>query len=333
MRKNSDIFLTTFYTIPMPKRSIAVVLTVKNEATALPGLFDALERQTHLPDEVIITIAASQDETAQVAQSWKPASIKVVVEERVALTRSQGRNLGVKSAQSEIILFTDAGCLPESTWIEHICEPFQQKGVKLVSGLTWVRAENAWAEAQAPFVLVPPTQIETHPLPATRNMAILKDTFVKAGGFQDNLNFAEDFEFSRRLRAQKISAEFVPTAVVWWQPRSSFGAYFQMIRKLTLGDMQAQTWRFGHFSMIGRYFIFFILPFFFSRWLSLPEAIALSSSVYLFYLVLKTARFSFLNWKSYGWAPLLQLLTDVAVLVGIFQSLLTKQTKGKHISP
>lgn len=311
----------------MTPRSVAVVITVKNEANTLPDLLTALEKQTHLPDEVILTVAPSSDETLKIAQNWKPSNIKIRVEQRKNLTRSQGRNLGVQLAKSEIIAFTDAGCLPEPTWLEELLLPFIQKQVVLVSGLTWVKARNAWEEAQAPFVLVPPSKIEAHPLPATRNLAILRRNFLQSGGFLPELNFAEDYEFSRRLRAQNIQAEFVPTAVVWWQPRATALDFFQMIQRLTHGDMQAQTWRLGHVSMIARYVFFLAFPFFLSRWTFWFEALILSIVIYVFYLFLKTVRFSYLNWKSYLWAPLLQLLTDLAVLTGVIQSLLNKKTE------
>jgi len=311
----------------MSTRSVAVVITVKNEAFSLPDLLTAFEQQTQLPDEVIITVAESSDRTLEIARQWKPVNIQLQVEERKHLTRSQGRNLGVRLANCEIIVFTDAGCQPEQTWLEELVHPFHKKGIELVSGLTWVKANNAWEEAQAPFVLIPPTQIETNPLPATRNMAILKKSFLKFGGFQPNLNFAEDFEFARRLRSKNILAEFVPSAVVWWQPRTSFQDFFIMIQRLTIGDMQAHTWRLGHFSMVFRYVVFVLLPFFFALWLSPFESLVLSISIYFFYLFVKTIRFSFLNWKSYLWAPLLQLLTDIAVLTGMTQLLLVKKQK------
>ena len=309
----------------MRKPSVAVVVTVKNDAAALQVLLSALETQTHLPNEVVLTITDSQDKSVQVAQNWQPDNINAKVLFQDNLSRGAGRNLGVENTQVQIIVFTDAGCIPESNWLEELLKPFQDKKVKLVSGLTWVRSSNAWLEAQAPFVLVPPPKIESHPLPATRNMAIRRTVFVEHQGFNPSLNFAEDYELARRIREQGVHAEFASTAVVWWQPQSNLLGFYTMMKHLTQGDMQARTWRLGHLTIILRYLVFLLVPICLIIWISAVQASILGLATYSFYLFLKTISFSYQNWRAYFWAPLLQLTTDLAVLSGLAGFALAKK--------
>lgn len=329
LQRNSDFLLSTFYTIDMAKMSTAIVITVKNDEVGLQKLLQRIAEQTVLPDEVIITVANSLDESLRVAQSWWCEGITVKVISLTKATRAYGRNIGVAKAKSEIIVFTDAGCVPEKNWLEELTIPFQSQTTKLVSGLTWVKSKNSWEEAQAPFVLVPPNQIPVHPLPATRNMAILKTVFLKHKGFHPDLNFAEDYEFARRLSSKNILAEFVPSAVVWWQPRANIPEFMSMIYRLTSGDIQARTWRLGHFTMMARYAVFLSLPWFFSFWVDTKDSVMLSLLCYLFYICIKTVRFPYQNWKSYIWSPLLQLLTDLTILVSLGQALLRLKKSRK----
>ncbi len=58
---------------------ISVVISVKNEEHSLAGLFAGLERQSKLPDEVVIVDGGSTDNTHHVLMQWKPSFRKVII--------------------------------------------------------------------------------------------------------------------------------------------------------------------------------------------------------------------------------------------------------------
>lgn len=309
----------------MGKTKVSVVVTVKDDALGLAHLLADLDQQTHPPEEVVLAVATSTDATWSVAQRWQPRSTtKVVLDVRQA-TRAQGRNHGVAAAKSPIIAFTDAGCRPTPAWLEELARPFAQNAkLELVSGFTWVKAESSWQEALAPFVLVPFHQISSHPLPATRNMAIRKATFIHHQGFQPELQFAEDYEFARRLQAAGVESVFVPQAKVYWQGRSNLLLFANMIFHLTKGDIKANTLRLGHFTMWLRYALLLLTIAFLATVFSPGQAAGMGAIIYANYLILKTLRFSYQKRSSYLLAPLLQLVTDMAVLSGTFSGLLER---------
>lgn len=299
------------------KLGCTVVLTVMNDAAALARTLHTLETQTRLPEELILAVADSQDNTLGVAQNCAAKHSWVKILQVGKATRSQGRNLAVQGSSQKIIVFTDAGCLPEPEWLAELLVPFQNAETALVSGLTVVSNTSSFAEAQGAFVLVPPGKIDKHPLPATRNMALRKSTFLQHQGFREELNFAEDYEFARRLQTVGVHSEFAPQAVVAWEARDSIRDYFSMILRLTQGDIQAETWRRGHITMWLRYLVLFMLGFItFLVTNSLISVISFTTILYLGYLLLKLSRFQFSRSGSYFWAILLQVLTDMAVLLG-----------------
>ncbi len=289
------------------KQPISLVVTVKNDAAGLQRLLASLVEQTRLPEEVILVVADSTDQTLAVAQAWQPANIKVRVAVLPEANRSVGRNYGVNLAQHDLIVFTDAGCVPELTWLAELTAPFKDSKVKLVSGYTAGEGQNSWKEAQIPFVLVPLVKVEDHPLPATRNMAIRRTVFTDIGGFRADLNYAEDFELARRLRAAGIQAMFIPEAVVHWRPRATIGGFFRMIIHLTAGDITAGIIRPGLLTMWLRYLVF-------SAILLCQPIVGLI--LYLAYLIFKTAQQKFSYKKTYLVAMGLQIIGDLAVLVG-----------------
>lgn len=324
---------------------VTVVITVKNDAVALGELLNLLNKQSRLPDEVVITVAgafaedeetsnknrdrqasstSSDNATLVIAKSWRPRRGGKQVIPVGQVTRGQGRNLGVAAARHDLIVFTDAGCYPEPNWLDNLLEPFSKsQTTKLVSGFTWVDTRSAWQEAQGRMVLVPLEEIDQHPLPATRNMALRRSVFIKAKGFKPQLNYAEDYELAKRLQQLAVKSEFAPNAKVIWQGRTNLGSYYGMIFYLTRGDILAGTWRFGHFSMWLRYLAFIVTIYLVIQFMTEPVSIIFIILIYIAYLLIKTQKYSFSNRLSYIWSPLLQLVTDMAVLGGTATGLLT----------
>lgn len=287
------------------KMRVGLVIPVKNDGSALEELLISLKNQSRQPDEIVIVLAESTDGSVEIAKKWqkKWKNIRVLVEP--FLNRSQARNHGAITSNSEIIVFTDAGCIPDTQWLAKLVEPFEINQVELVGGFTKGRWSTAFEEAQIPFVLVPLKKVEKHPLPATRNMAIARKLFLETGGFREDLNFAEDFEFSRRLRDRGSNAVFVADAKVSWRPRSNLSEFFRMIFSLTFGDLQAGILRLGLMTMWLRY-LFFTVLFILNPLLGL---LTLSA-----YLTVKTGSFEFTQPLAYFYAAILQVFCDMAVL-------------------
>ncbi len=324
LRTDTDKKTTVCDTTHMSQTKFSLIITVKDDATALTELLTSIESQTHALDEVIITVAPSSDDTLSVAKNWKPKkTYKKVLELEPNATRSTGRNAGAEVATGSIVCFTDAGCVLSPSWFEKIIHAFSLPETKLVSGFTTSTKNSPLEEIQGAFTLVSLARTGKHPLPATRNMAVKKDIFEAVGPFRDELNYAEDFEWSRRAKAKGIVSTFVPDAKVWWKPRQSWYEFWLMIFKLTAGDMQAQTWRWGHLSMWGRYLLLLLLSwgvwkFSDNLWL----AVGIFLLLWSFYVLAKMTKFAFTHRASYAYLPLAQALTDSAVLTGTLAGVL-----------
>lgn len=298
----------------MVEGKISVIITVKNDASALEQLLLALGKQSLLPSEVIVTVAQSTDTTLSLLKKMATRFPYLSFKDVGEATRSQGRNEGVQMSTGDILVFTDAGCLPEVTWLEKLTESLRlDRKEELVSGLTLGNPKNAWEAAQIPFVLVHPSDYPQHPLPATRNMAVRRNVFFRVGEFRSTLNTAEDYEWSIRAQQLHVLATFVPEAVVRWRPRTTRQSFWQMIFSLTQGDVQARTWRVGHFTMLARYLVFAVLIWLFGF---------LGVSVWILYLAMKSFRTSQKNKTSFWHTMELQVLVDSAVCSGFLSGLM-----------
>ena len=75
----------------------ALIMTVKNEAEALPRLFETLALQTKQPDEIIVADGGSTDDTVNLLLAAAPLFRLRVLECHDA-NISQGRNAAIREA-------------------------------------------------------------------------------------------------------------------------------------------------------------------------------------------------------------------------------------------
>ncbi len=177
---------------------VSVIVAARNEAQNLPGLLDALRTQSYPTDrlELIVVDDDSTDETysilshhttrmqnlvplqvAEVPDGWSP--------KKWALTTA------IKAARGEIIVTTDADCLPGSQWVETMVGCFDDPAVGLVMGPAPVMTSSLGRWYEALFL----DSISLDALAAGgasnglaltctgRNLAYRKQTFEDVGGF------------------------------------------------------------------------------------------------------------------------------------------------------
>lgn len=109
---------------------ISVVIPAFNEERYIGGCLEALLRQSRLPDEIIVVDNNSTDTTAVIVQRY--SSVSLIHEERQGMTPA--RNRGFSKCTGDIIVRTDADCLPPPHWIKSIETHFMKPDVDALSG-------------------------------------------------------------------------------------------------------------------------------------------------------------------------------------------------------
>lgn len=283
---------------------ISFVTTVLNEAKTITALLDSLQTQTKLPDEVIIVDAGSTDQTPDLIKAHdlnQNTTVRIIKQQ--GLNRSKGRNLGIKSAQHQIIALSDAGCVLDNDWLERITEPLTNTSTDSVAGYYQTTTASVLAKAMAPFVAVMPDRFNPQTfLPSSRSLALKKSAWLKVGQYPENLDYCEDLIFSAKLKAQTRMA-VKPEAIVFWQIEDSLKGFYHRLKNYASGDVLAGYW--PHLikiiSVYLRYLVFFTVP---------PLFLA-----YLFWPIIKFNHYVF-GFKAIACLPLVQLTADLAVMRG-----------------
>ena len=129
--------------------------------------------------------------------------------------------MGAENAEGEILVFTDADCVPEKDWLRQMLEPFGDKNVTGVQGAYRTRqrsltARFAQLEIEERYERMK-RHAETLDWIGSYSAAYRRGDFFSAGGFDESFPKAsgEDPELSYKMQKMGKRLVFNPDAVVY----------------------------------------------------------------------------------------------------------------------
>ena len=199
--------------------SISVIICSYNNAYNIKECLSSLVHQVavKVPVEIIVVDDNTKDNSVQIVQDFivnhPDANIKLLINNQ-NLGPSLTRNNGVRQSKGDLLLFTDADCIPQHHWVESIYNFFLESDIQFFTG----SRNEVGAGRGAKFRLIsyilysPKSQItkrlivnlesirsgDTPKIMAsTNNFACLKMVWSEAGGFPTDFKkpAGEDLKF------------------------------------------------------------------------------------------------------------------------------------------
>ncbi len=133
------------------------------------------------------------------------------------------RNLGVKLARADVIVFTDPDVVAASDWLEKLVATYRRLDAPLAGAVASLQRD--WLETGihlTKFDLWLPGLIRTIPVAASVNFICRRQLLEQVGGF-DGREMIGDTLLSWDLIRLGQTLQFVPDAIVYHDHRSSFG--------------------------------------------------------------------------------------------------------------
>lgn len=177
--------------------SISVVIPFRGSGHELRRQVTAVAEQIDpLSDEVIVVLNGESPEN----ESWLGTSDLTGVRVVHALETagaSYARNVGAKHARGRILAFTDADDIVQHDWVAGIRAAFVSRhGIQAVIGSQRNRVDGVSPSIRfQPPVTLPGGML----LMQTNNLAVLRETFEQLRGFDEDLPYCEDRDFSFRF--------------------------------------------------------------------------------------------------------------------------------------
>ncbi|MTI39922.1 glycosyltransferase [Fulvivirga lutimaris] len=262
------IFLKAFSSKKRSKKSsnqpVSVVIAARNELENLKMLLPKLYSQGHDNFEIVIVDDRSDDGTYDFLYEENKSQplLKVVTvkdtpnkmnPKKYALT------LGIKAAKNEIILLTDADCIPESDqWIENMTINFGNPSTEINLGVSLYQKQkgllNAFIRFETITTAIQYIGLALSGLPymsVGRNLAYRKDLFLKNKGFNSHIDITggdDDLFVNKHATNKNTTVSLGSEALIYSIPKASWPDFFrQKIRHLSVG----KHYKFKHKLILG----------------------------------------------------------------------------------
>jgi glycosyltransferase involved in cell wall biosynthesis len=225
---------------------ISIVIPAYNAAATLPAQLDALARQTYRGEwEVIVADNGSTDETfalALAAQDRVPSLRVVDASKRRGANHA--RNIGVRAARGEFVLFCDADDVVAPTWLEAMAAA--TRSCDAVGGAIDHAVLNRPGSSPTPSDGL--WQKDFLPSAIGANCGVRTRVLHELGGFDESYRSCDEVEFFWRLQFAGHRVCFVRDALVHHRDRATLRALAR--QALRLGRSEAQLYRdFRHRGM------------------------------------------------------------------------------------
>lgn len=205
----------------------SVIVPARDAGTALRSLIADLERQSIPRDrfEVVIGDDGSTDRSTddiETDDGW------IRVARGPQRSSNAARNRASRLARSAVLAFIDADCSPQATWLEAGLAAIESTDVvggrigylppARPSVWTWVEMDSYDQE----------TAVRSG-YAMSGNLFVRRDTYLRVGGFDDDLHYWGDYEFVARCVADGASLGYSSDATVWHPSSPDARAYLRRL--------------------------------------------------------------------------------------------------------
>ena len=265
-----------FYKKPEKERNqqhpVSVIICARDEAPNLarnlPGVLVQQYPTTH---EVIVVNHNSQDDTRYLLDEFKKSfkglhAVNLEQEAKGIPGKKYPLSIGIKEAKHEILLLTDADCVPASEfWIQHMQDTYDE-GVDLVIGYGTYHKKPGLLNKLIRFeTFHSALQYLSYALSGMpymgvgRNLSYKKELFFKIKGFSsiNHIPGGDDDLFVNKVaNKHNTRIQVDPESFTYSEPERKFGNWFRQKKR---HYTSARYYKGSHKFLLGLYNLSFFL--------------------------------------------------------------------------
>ena len=214
---------------------VSIIMRSFNEAWALKGTLPALAAQEFKNWELIVIDSGSSDGSQQLIQAAQPAHFVQITPPEYNPSRVM--NLGMRLARSEFCLFLNADATPQGAdWLRPMVEALQPPRVAACFGRQVPRPDcKAVFACDYDRCFGPRRESATWDHFFSMVSSGVRREVWSQRGFREDLQYAEDDEYTRWCKAQGYEIVYVPESVAM----HSHNYTLEQARRRSFGDARA----------------------------------------------------------------------------------------------
>lgn len=325
-------------TLYKSSHKLSVIIAAKNEEKNINSLIDSLEKLDYPKDnfEVIIVDDNSTDNTYLVINSRiaTDTNFRLVKADQKEFEGKKGAlTVGIKNAQNNFIVITDADCKPEINWLKALASKLDAGfdfvfGVAPIeSGSKLVQKLSAFENFKNTFLTIAAVGLNIPYSAAARSFAFRKKSFERIGGYSnttETISGDDDLLLREVVKNKMLIGTLVdPEAFVFSSAPESFDEYLNQKKRhlqTSFHYLLKQKIFLGSWYILNLICLFSILLAFFSPILALPFFVNI---IYNFFISLKYQQELGHSFKFYE-IIYLQVLFEIFIIINFFNSFFGK---------
>jgi GT2 family glycosyltransferase len=238
----------------LPKAS--VIVCSYNGAGTVETCLRSLQNLNYPDYEVVFVDDGSKDNTQEIVRKFK--RVRNIKQTNHGL--SYARNVGMRAARGEVIVYTDSDCEADEDWLYHLVLAMKRSGHAGMGGPNLIPDEGDSDEGVVAEAVGMSPGGPTHVMIDDRtaehvpgcNMAFRRDVALEAGGFDASYRKAgDDVDFIWRLQDRGYTIGFAPAAQVWHYRRNTIEAYLKQQRGYGEAEAMLQFKHPDRFNTLG----------------------------------------------------------------------------------
>ena len=236
-----------------PPIFISVVVAARNEEKNIGHLFKMFQEQTYPPQlfEVIIVDDFSTDKTQDIILDFLSDRYHVIRPGTEAANSSKKKALeaGVQRAKGDLIVITDADCIPKKHWLQSVASFHQKTGAVFIAAPVRLKSSNSFLGIFQSLdfitlqgITAASVTANVHSMCNGANLAYEKKGFYEVNGFEGIDEIASGDDMLLMDKFQKLYPDRIlflksPEVIVETQPAASLKDFMnQRIRWASKAD-------------------------------------------------------------------------------------------------
>jgi glycosyltransferase involved in cell wall biosynthesis len=233
---------------------VSIIVIAKNEETNLSKLIPILINQEYPEFEVIVADDFSSDDTWKVIQSFNDGKLKPTKVDKDQPGKKIGLTHAINQAKYDILLFTDADCIPASkNWIQEMASKSEGDHKDIVLGLSPMVKVNhplgllSRFETLHTALLYLASALFGHTyMGVGRNLMYRKSLFKKVDGFKGHDQIPsgdDDLQIQKMANKSNVGVCIAQNSWVYTQPKTNLRDYINQ-KSRHIGVANFYQWKY-----------------------------------------------------------------------------------------
>ncbi len=217
---------------------VSIIIPCRNEEKFINKCLDSIITNDYPKDifEVLVVVGMSEDGTREIVKGYADRYSLIRLLDNPKKITPVALNIGIKSANGEIIIRTDAHATYEKNYVSKCVKYLNEYNADNVGGIMITQPRNNTFMGKATALALSnrfgvgnsvfrtgtkePTWVDT-----VFGGCYRREVFEKIGIFNEKLVRGQDMEFNLRLKKAGLRTLLVPDIVSYYYPRSDFKSF------------------------------------------------------------------------------------------------------------